>query len=624
MTTNRQTSIWRTSLQRLRLDWQAVFSVHLAYTALGIVLFTPLVAIIGRLLLRFSDRPALADQDIAWFLLSPAGITALVLLAGLTLAILGFEQASLMTLGTGRAHGLHIGVLAALRFTAVRAHSIVLFAVRLVVRVLLLTLPFVAASGSIAWFLLSAYDINYYLAEQPVEFLIAAVMIGLLLLAMLLILVSKLLAWSMALPLVLFARLTPAKSFAASEHLTKGHRRQLLKLLALWALLAFILGMVVLGMVQLLGSWLVPPFFDAIDWLIPVLGGLVALWVLGNFVVTVFTTGSLAYVLIEFYQRHGPAEAQTDLTAIAKQQAGQGWQLSAPLLSLILATAVASAILVGHWLVDGIQIKDTVTVVAHRGAAGKAPENTLASIRQAIADQADWVEFDVQESADGEVVVIHDSDFMKLAGVDLKVWDGTLAQIREIDIGSWFDPRFSTERVPTLLEVLEETRGRIRAVIELKYYGHDQQLEQRVVDIVEQTGMTNQVAIMSLNYEGIQKIRALRPDWTIGLLSAKAIGNLASLDVDFLAVANGMATPGFIRRSHDQGKQVFVWTINDAVSLSRMMSLGVDGIITDEPALAREVIAERADLNPAERLLMHTAILFGRPEPPRVYRDESP
>jgi glycerophosphoryl diester phosphodiesterase len=178
--------------------------------------------------------------------------------------------------------------------------------------------------------------------------------------------------------------------------------------------------------------------------------------------------------------------------------------------------------------------------------------------------------------------------------------------------------------VPTLLEVLEETRGRIRAVIELKYYGHDQQLEQRVVDIVEQAGMTDQVAIMSLKYEGIQKIRALRPDWTIGLLSAKAIGNLASLDVDFLAVASGMATPGFIRRSHEQGKQVFVWTINDTVSLSRMMSLGVDGVITDEPALAREVIAERADLNPAERLLMHTAVLFGRPEPQRVYRDESP
>ena len=75
--------------------------------------------------------------------------------------------------------------------------------------------------------------------------------------------------------------------------------------------------------------------------------------------------------------------------------------------------------------------------------------------------------------------VIHDRDFMKLANVNLQVRDGTLDEIREIDVGSWFDPRFADERVPTLAEVLEETRGRAHVVIELKYYGHDRQLEQR-------------------------------------------------------------------------------------------------------------------------------------------------
>ena len=621
---NQHNSIWKTSLQRLRQDWGQVFTTHLAYTALGIILFTPLVALLGRLLLSLSDQPALADQDIAWFLLSPVGIAALVLLTGLTITILGVEQASLMTMGAGSVQGLHIGAVAALRYTAVRAHSIFAFAIRLVVRVLLLTLPFLAAAGAIAWFLLTDYDINYYLSEQPTEFWIAAVMIGLLLLAMALILVSKLLAWSMALPLVLFANIAAAKSFAESERFTAGHKRKLIKLLAIWALLALILGAVILGVIQQLGSWIVPNFFDSIGWLVPVLGGFIALWMLGNFVVTVFTTGSLAYVLVTFYEQYGSNEQSAGLAAIAREQPVQDRKLTAPKLALILAVAAGSALLVGHWLLNGIQISDTVTVVAHRGAAGKAPENTLASIRQAITDGTDWVEIDVQETADGEVIVIHDSDFMKLASVNLKVWDGTLEQIQDIDVGSWFDPQFSAERVPTLTEVLEESKGKARVVIELKYYGHDQQLEQRVVDIVEQLGMTNEVAIMSLKYEGIQKIRALRPDWTIGLLSATAIGNLASLDVDFLAVAQGMATPGFVRRSHDQGKQVFVWTINDAVTLSRMMSLGVDGVITDEPALAREVIAERADLNPAERLLMHTAILFGKPEPQRLYRDESP
>ena len=624
MTTTASGSIWKISLQRLQRGWLAVFNTHLAYTALGIILFTPLVATIGGLLLDMSDQPALADQDIAWFLLSPAGITALVILAGLFIAILGFEQASLMSIGAGNLQGRSIGALGALRFTAAHLHRIFSFALRLVVRVLLLTTPFLAASGAIAWFLLSGYDINYYLAEQPAEFWIAVVMIGLLLLMMLSVLVSKLLSWSMALPLVLFSGLTPARSFSESEHFTAGHKGSLINVFAIWVLLAVILTAIVLGSVQLLGSWIVPRFFESIDWLVPVLGGFVALWMLGNFLVTVFTTGSLAYVLLTFYERHGSSAEKDGLQAIGQEQAPRHFRLSAPVLALLMAGTTVIAILVGNWLMDGIQINDSVTVVAHRGAAGKAPENTLASIRQAIADGTDWVEIDVQESADGQVVVIHDSDFMKLAGVDLKVWDGTLEQIRDIDIGSWFDPQFSAERVPTLVEVLAEAKGNARVVIELKYYGHDQQLEQRVVDIVEQLSMTGEVAIMSLKYEGVQRVRALRPDWTIGLLSATAIGNLAALDVDFLAVAQRLATPGFIRRSHAQGKQVFVWTINDAVSLSRMMSLGVDGVITDEPALARKVISKRVNLNPAERLLMHTAVLFGRPEPKRLYRDESP
>jgi glycerophosphoryl diester phosphodiesterase len=293
-------------------------------------------------------------------------------------------------------------------------------------------------------------------------------------------------------------------------------------------------------------------------------------------------------------------------------------------LALLLIGSTVVAILIGTWLINDIRTDDDVKIIAHRGAAGKAPENTLAAVSQAIQDGADWIEIDVQESSDGEVVVIHDSDFMKLAGKDLKVWDSTLEELQGIDIGSWFGPEFSAERVPTLAKVLEETRGRSRVLIELKYYGYDQQLEQRVVDIVEQADMVNDVAIMSLQYAGIRKFRALRPDWVAGLLSSKAIGSLSGLDVDFLAVNMVMATPGFIRRTQMTGNQVFVWTVNDPISMARMMSLGVDGIITDEPEMARNVLTDRSKLSLIERLLIHTAVLLGEPIPQRIYRDQSP
>jgi glycerophosphoryl diester phosphodiesterase len=213
---------------------------------------------------------------------------------------------------------------------------------------------------------------------------------------------------------------------------------------------------------------------------------------------------------------------------------------------------------------------------------------------------------------------------MKIGGNPLRVWNGDFATIREIDVGTWFDPAFAAERVPTLGEVLEAVRGKARLVIELKYYGHDQQLEQRVIDVVEAHDMAQEVALMSLSLPGIQKARALRPGWHSGLLAATAVGDLSRLDMDFLAVNAGMANRRFIERAHQRGRRVFVWTINDPASMSYWMSRGVDGIITDEPAMARRVLEERAEMGPAERLLINAAMLFGKPVPTGVYRDNSP
>ena len=606
----------------LRKSIGQIFTTHIAYAALGVALFTPLVGFIGQLLLSLSGQSVLSDLDIAYFFLTPTGMAAVILFGALLITILVFELASFMAICAGSVQGLHIGIMSSLYFTARRAKKIFLFAIRLVIRVLVIVLPFLAVGAAIAWFLITDHDINYYLSEKPPVFLAAVVIIGLLLLTMFAVLIRKLLAWSLALPLLLFTGVSPARSFVESENLTQSNRRLFLMALGIWALAGLLLGAVLLGSVHFLGARLVPLFFDSINLLVLVLGGLVALLSLGNLLVTTLAFGTFACLLVILFDQYGPDIKAFDPTDSNKQ--GRRLRMTASRFALLLIGSTAVAILLGTWLMNDIQTHDNVAVIAHRGAAGKAPENTLASIHQAMNDGADWIEIDVQETMNGEVVVIHDSDFMKLSGKDLKVWNSTLEELREIDVGSWFGPEFSAERVPTLAQVLEETRGQSSVLIELKYYGHDQELEQRVVDIVEKAGRVNDVAVMSLKPGGIKKFHALRPDWVVGLLSSKAIGNLLDLDMDFLAVNMGMATPGFIRSAHTAGKQVFVWTVNDQVSMSRMMSLGVDGIITDEPELARNVLADRSKLSSIERLLIHTAVLLGEPIPQRMYRDQSP
>jgi len=211
------------------------------------------------------------------------------------------------------------------------------------------------------------------------------------------------------------------------------------------------------------------------------------------------------------------------------------------------------------------------------------------------------------------VVVFHDSDFMKLAGNDLKIWNATLADLEQIDVGSWFDPRFEDQRVPTLAAVLDACKGKAGVNIELKYYGHDDQLERKVIDLVEARDMADEVLVMSLKVDAVEKMKRLRPDWTVGLLMSVAAGGLEDLDADFLAVNAGFADRRFVRNAHRQGRKVFVWTVNDAASMSTMIGRGVDSLITDEPALARKVLEFRSGLSPLERLLLELATVLGVP-----------
>ena len=212
---------------------------------------------------------------------------------------------------------------------------------------------------------------------------------------------------------------------------------------------------------------------------------------------------------------------------------------------------------------------------------------------------------------------MHDSVFVKVAGNPWKFWDATLADLEAIDIGSWFDPAFAAERTATLEQVLLAAKDKSGVVIELKYYGHDEDLEQRVIDIVEATDMVDQVKIMSLKTDAVAKMRKLRPEWNVGLLASASLGNMWDLDVDFLAVNSATMSRQLVRGSHDVGKEVYVWTVNDALSVSGMLSFGVDGLITDEPALARQVLADRKTLSGVERLVLGLAGRIGLDVPHR-------
>ena len=200
---------------------------------------------------------------------------------------------------------------------------------------------------------------------------------------------------------------------------------------------------------------------------------------------------------------------------------------------------------------------------------------------------------------------------MKVGGTAMKIWETDAAQIRAVDVGSHAGPQFSGERVPMLAEALAVCKDRSRVIVELKSYGHDQRLEERVAAVVEAAGMENDCIFMSLDHGMVGRMKRLRPSWRSGVLAAKALGDLTSLRADFLAVEATMATRRFVRRARRAGQDVYVWTVNDPASMLAAMSHGVDGLITDKPALARRVVERRAQMSDAQRLLVALLVRLG-------------
>jgi glycerophosphoryl diester phosphodiesterase len=239
-------------------------------------------------------------------------------------------------------------------------------------------------------------------------------------------------------------------------------------------------------------------------------------------------------------------------------------------------------------------------IFAHRGASAHAPENTLAAFELALAQGAHGVELDTKLSSDGEVVVIHDATTDRTTGEKGHVSRLSLAALRELDAGSFFSEKYSDEKIPTLAEVFETVGRRAFIDVDLTNYTtpHDG-LATKVCDLVKRFGLEKSVLFSSFLPSNLSRTRSLLPDVPRGLLAIRGwmglwarsfgfnFGDYQALHLNLLDV-----TPQQVARVRRLKRRVHVWTVNTAEDMRRFLAWGVDGIVTDDPQLAREVLAE--------------------------------
>ena len=314
-----------------------------------------------------------------------------------------------------------------------------------------------------------------------------------------------------------------------------------------------------------------------------------------------------AFVTREYYQvisrRKGRMEGWEFATAGRSVRFSKKTGLA--LLGLFLAMSgffLFDAAYNGNFISKSVAVQTRIT--AHRGSSSGAPENTMAALEKAVEEMADRAEIDVQETADGVIVLCHDTSLKRVAGINKKVSDLTLEQIKKLDVGSWFSSEYQGEQIPTLEEVMEYAKGKIDLNIEIKNLGNSSGLPEKVIELVEKHEMQEQCVITSTNRFYLKRVKAVNPEIRTGYIISAAYGNFYSDDfIDLISIRSSFVTERMIESAHEAGKAVHAWTVNGKVEMERLKQLGVDDMITDRPVLAREILyGEEAKANLLEYL----------------------
>lgn len=244
--------------------------------------------------------------------------------------------------------------------------------------------------------------------------------------------------------------------------------------------------------------------------------------------------------------------------------------------------------------------REKLIITGHRGAAGLAPENTLASIQLALELGVDRIEIDVQQTKDNKIIVLHDRTLRRTTTGNGFVKKLTYDEILQFSAGFKFNKFYSNEKVPTLEQVIDLIDGKVELLIETKYsYMYYPNIERHLINIIKNKNAKDWCKIISFNDRALFRINKLDSTIKLGKLFVGKHAHLPlSFDkginirplkkyafVDEVIVKHDYATRAIIDKVHDFGKELHVWTVNHEATIQKLIERGVDGIISDYPNL---------------------------------------
>ena len=606
-------------------DFRRLF-VPLAWFEL---VFKGVVALLGfaggagllAILMRSTGTSAVTNTDIVEFLLTPVGVLVVAMLGLSTLLGIVLEHLGVVAIAARFQRRLKVDALGItqilgsllLRLSRLEAAGLAL---------LVLTAAPLALLGGLTYAaLLSAHDINYYLADRPPSF-IAAVIIGGLLGAIFLVAIAYVYVRTvLVFPIILYEDQPAWPALRESLNRTRGAFRRLGTILLGWQIAGVLLSTALVSGFAVIAGLLL--HIAARFWvLVPLVALLLALHAILLAALSFLLVATHCLLILRLYRERNLALGVVgpESVPMLTDHSRDTFEIASLLRYWKFGALASLAVFVGLCISVSQRCgtPGNVIVTAHRGGFSKVvPENSKSAIRKAIEVGADYAEMDVQETADGVIIVNHDSDLMRVAGVPGEISAMTLDEVRGADIGKKFSAAFAGEKVPTLAEVIALARDRIKLEIELKYYDREgeqakgRNLAVDVVRLLEREHFESQCIVSSLNYEALMEVRRYNPRIHTAAIVTLAIGDIDRLNVDALCVNAELLSDRLICAARARHKDVQAWTVDDPRQMIKLIERGVSNIVTNVPDVLIRLRAEFAGLSHIERRLLAARYLLG-------------
>ncbi len=574
----------------LTYNLKTLFSFELIYKLITTIIFVPLFLGMFRLTLTISGLSYLTLENVFKFLINPLVIILLLLLIILMTFYTLIDISTIIIILDASYQKKKVTIKDAIMLAINKSKNLFKRKNILIVFLVLFLIPFLHLGIS------SSFISTIKIPEFILDFIIKNKLLFSLYIILVIFLIFILFKWLYSINYFILEDCNFKESRIKSSNLSKKNKiKDFLTLVLVQLIIGIIyilfilLGIVLIILVyKALGKNIFGNLAITIMWLLIVI----------SFIVMVLLSTPISYAVITtlYYNHKEKINEKIKHVKIDSNLSKKKYpKLKVTIIILVIISGMGFTYsMLNNKYNFNIEYVRTMEVTAHRGASVMYPENTMSAFYGALELGADWIELDVQQTKDKVLIILHDTNLKRTTGVSKNTWEVNYDEVKTLDAGSFFDKKFKGEKIPTLEEVIKFAKEKnIKLNIELKPTGYEKDFEKDVVNLIKKYHFEDSCVITSQVYNVLENVKKYGKDIKTVYVMSLAYGDILKLEAaDNFSIEESSVNKTMVKKVHNAGREIYVWTVNNKESISKMIDLNVDNIITDNISLAKDTIYE--------------------------------